>query len=1201
MVSTANQLGSCAWYIGRVGALAVALGIGGAVVSNPAVAWADDPATTSTGTSPSSNESAPPETDSSTTSSDSNTSTAQAASQDPKPQTAESSTSSSETVSTPGDGVTVRSSGGALTSGTDDDEAAGPADTDSDTDADTADPLGRSTASNENDSATGQTATQDDPQNPNGMQVSALQLRPSSGQKAEEVFSAQVAQPMAAAIAPEPVHPPAAPATVITTAVRLVNVALAPLLGPGPTSPPQSPLLWGLLTWVRRQFDLDAATKTAAITPAQSIQTEEVTTLAAASGLPAEFERTVLVSGLDQPLDFRFLPNDLGILIAEKNGAIKLFHDGHVQTVITLPTSSGGERGIGGIEIDPNFETNHHIYASYTTVNAAGTNVNRLSRLTLSEDLHSLQAERVILEFSEPNTIHHGGTIRFGPVDHMLYWSTGENNYAPNAQDLSNLHGKIIRIDPVTLEAAAGNPFLNTPGARPEIYAYGLRNPFRFTFTPEGKLLVGDVGSANWEELNVVTAGANYGWPLAEGYCDDCAFVNPIYAYPHTPLPALAGAITSVLYFTGDAFGEQYENRVFISDYTLGWIRVLTFDEDFTSLIDVETFDDQAGAVLQLLEGPDGNIYQLDYFGELSVIAPSGGNRAPKAVITATPDSGYTDLAVQFSGAGSSDPEGSALSYVWDFGITGDGDTSTAITPTWTYTENGSYLVTLTVKDAEGKASQATHQIVVGSVAPTIGNIAVSKTKYNAGDTITFSATASDADEGALDSSAYHWKVLFRHADHIHPFADDIVGTSGSITIPRDSHNVDTTRYEIVLTVTDSTGLSTTKSITVNPNLVELQFTSNNPNAIYTIDGVPHKGTYTETAVVGVERVIGAVSSQFVNSERLVFGSWSDGNLPTHTIVTPATATTYVVTYDEYVAPKTPDPWSIPSQIYLSQRANAERLANALATSAGILANAATHLPAGLFNAIEEVGANPLRIPAIAADLVNGFVDMTALAAAPVMNAVTDVIATETIRMVGVAAALASNAIPLAATVLKAPAEIANILIDTAIALLDAAITTDGPRAFGAIDLVQVLLSEEVAEQRGLILGGLANLIDDVATAYAVPLPPPAASGASTPGNPLSPITRSLERSLRITREVANSTLAIVRTTAAAQIRVANTAGKGLEVFAAANPKFELIPDWIVFILAQVAREATDGRQAVAQAITKAGEDLSTAGQSFQR
>lgn len=1188
MVSTANQLSSYARYVGRVGALAVALGIGGAVASNPAVAWADDSATTSTSASPSSNESAPPETDSSTTSSDSNTSATQAASEDPEPKTAESSTSSSETVSTPGDGVTVRSSGGALTSGTDDDEAAGegaePAVTDSDTDADTADPLGRSTATNENDSATGQTAKQEDLQNPDSTRVSALQLRPSGDHTAEETFPAP---PQTAAIAPKPVRPPAGPATVITSAVRLVNTALAPLLGPGPTAPPESPLLWGLLAWVRRQFDLDATTKTAAIA-----QTEEVTTLAAASGLPTEFERTVLVSGLDQPLDFRFLPNDLGILIAEKNGAIKLFHDDHVQTVITLPTSSGGERGIGGIEVDPNFETNHYIYASYTTVNAAGTNVNRLSRLTLSEDLHSLQAERVILEFSEPNTIHHGGTIRFGPVDHMLYWSTGENNYAPNAQDLSNLHGKIIRIDPVTLKAAAGNPFLHTPGARPEIYAYGLRNPFRFTFTPEGKLLVGDVGSANWEELNVVTAGANYGWPLAEGYCDDCAFVNPIYAYPHTPLPALAGAITSVLYFTGDAFGEQYENRVFISDYTLGWIRVLTFDEDFTSLIDVKTFDDQAGAVLQLLQGPDGNIYQLDYFGELSVIAPSGGNRAPKAVITATPDSGYTDLAVQFSGAGSSDPEGSALSYVWDFGISGDGDTSTAVTPTWTYTENGSYLVTLTVTDAEGKASQATHQIVVGSVAPTIGDIRVNKTKYNAGDTITFSATASDADEGALDSGAYHWKVLFRHADHIHPFADDIVGTSGSITIPRDSHNVDTTRYEIVLTVTDASGPSASKSITVNPNLVELQFTSNDPDAIYTIDGVPHKGTYTETAVVGVERVIGAVSSQFVDGKKLVFGSWSDGNLPSHIIVTPATATTYVVTYDEYVAPKTPDPWSIPSQIYLSQRANAERLASGLATSAGILTNAATHVPAGLLNAIEEVGANPLRIPAIAADLVSGFVGMTALAAAPVVNAVTDVIATETIRMVGVAAALASNAIPLTATVLKAPAEIANILIDTALALLDAAITTDGPRAFGALDLVQVLLNEEVAEQRGLILGGLANLIDDVATAYAVPLPPPAESGSSTPGNPLSPITRSLERSLRITRQVATSTLAIVRTTAVAQVRVANTAGKVLKVFAAANPKIELIPDWIVFLLAQVAREATDGREAVAQAITKAGEDL---------
>ncbi|WP_142392529.1 PQQ-dependent sugar dehydrogenase [Mycobacterium sp. 3519A] len=1141
-------------YVG----LAVAVGIGSWALTTPSVAWAEDPPSTSTSDA----------SESTTTASESTVSTGPSKSDaspadtksdekqgvDPAP-----STSPTETEATLDNGVIVRSSGGAVTSAPDNE--AKPSHSDDDTDVpdpdDTQRPVApadkkarneprrssRIAATPETRSNTTQLGTS------NGSDGSASRAvddpQPTNNTPVTESVAAKTVIPMAVtaavvAPAPTPARKPVpdlrmAPATVLQTAARLLNVALAPLLGPGPATPPDSPLLWGLLAWARRQFGLAAPTTTAAVTTAQS-------TLAATSGLPADLERTVLVSGLDQPLDFRFLPNDGGILIAEKNGAIKLYHDGHTETVITLPTSTGGERGIGGIEVDPDFETNHYLYASYTTVNAAGTNVNRLSRLTLSDDLHAVDAERVILELSEPNPIHHGGTIRFGPVDHMLYWSTGENNFAPNAQDLSNLHGKIIRIDPVSLKAAAGNPFLNTPGARPEIFAYGLRNPFRFTFTPDGKLLVGDVGSADWEELNLVTAGANYGWPLAEGNCSGCGFVNPIYTYPHTGLPARAGAITSVLYYTSDALGEQYQNRVFISDYTLGWIKMLTFDKDFTSLIDVATFDDQAGIVLQLLQGPDGNIYQLDYRGELSVIAPSGGNRAPKAVISATPDQGYADLAVQFSGAGSTDPEGAELTYLWDFGDAGDADTSTAVTPTWTYTENGSYLVTLTVTDAGGKTNQATHQIVVGSVTPTIDTLTVSQPKYNAGDTITFTATASDADDGALDSSAYHWRVLFRHADHIHPFADDIVGPNGSITIPRDSHNVDTTRYEIILTVTDSSGLSTSKSITVNPNLVQLQFTSNDPDAVYTIDGVPHKGTYTETAVVGVERVIGALPSQFVNGKRLVFGSWSDSNLPTHTIVTPATATTYVVTYDEYIAPKSPEPWSIPSQILLSQRANLDRLAGAITTSVGLRS------------------------------------------AAPLLNAVTDVIAVETIRAVGAVAALASNVIPVTATVLRAPAEITNILVDTALALVQAAISPDGPAALGALDLVQVLLKQEVAEQQGLILGAFANLIDDVATAYAVPLPPPAAPG-----------TQPIERSLTIANQVADSVFAIVRAAVAAPVHVASTATRGLQVFAAANPSIDLVPDWVAFLLGQIVRESTDGRHAVLEAIIKAGEDLSTA------
>jgi len=311
------------------------------------------------------------------------------------------------------------------------------------------------------------------------------------------------------------------------------------------------------------------------------------------------------VSGLNQPTDFRFLP-DGRILIAEKGGAIKVYHDGEVHddpliTLAVLQTDNDEERGLLGIAPDPDFQHNGYLYVSYTSA----ANHDRLSRITVVGDHADPASEVVLLESDQlGNVFHHGGDIEFGP-DGKLYWAMGMNTFNPNSQDLSNVHGKIIRINPDG-SVPEDNPFVDTPGAVPQIWAYGLRNPFRFTFTPNDKLLTGDVGGDQWEELDIVTAGANYGWPNAEGVCDGCGFANPIYAYHHTDPPAKAGSITGVMVYTGDTFGDEYQGKVFIADYTLGWIKELTFDSDYDSFISEKMFDDQAGTVVKLAQGPDG-------------------------------------------------------------------------------------------------------------------------------------------------------------------------------------------------------------------------------------------------------------------------------------------------------------------------------------------------------------------------------------------------------------------------------------------------------------------------------------------------------------------------------------------------------------------------------------------------------------------
>jgi hypothetical protein len=136
---------------------------------------------------------------------------------------------------------------------------------------------------------------------------------------------------------------------------------------------------------------------------------------------------------------------------------------------------------------------------------------------------------------------HNGGWMAFGPDGH-LYFTIGDNANSSNAQTLTNLYGKVMRIDPrpfsspATYTVPADNPFATVSGARTEIYAYGLRNPYRASFAPDGRLVIGDVGNGTWEEVDAGDLkGANLGWPNCEGFCagSEPAFVDPVFAYSH--------------------------------------------------------------------------------------------------------------------------------------------------------------------------------------------------------------------------------------------------------------------------------------------------------------------------------------------------------------------------------------------------------------------------------------------------------------------------------------------------------------------------------------------------------------------------------------------------------------------------------------------------------------------------------------------
>lgn len=327
------------------------------------------------------------------------------------------------------------------------------------------------------------------------------------------------------------------------------------------------------------------------------------------------FDRAVVASGLNSPVDFRFLP-DGRVIVAEKGGAIRIVENGAAgDPLVTLSVNTLGERGISGLAIDPDYADNGYLYVAYTTAALR----NRLSRLSVVGN--TAGSELVLLQSTESAALNHqGGALGFGS-DGKLYWGLGDNGSGANSQNLTNLHGKILRINPDG-STPSDNPSLGED-ALPQIYAYGLRNPFRLAFTPDGGLLVADVGAASFEEVNLVTAGGNYGWPGAEGVCAGCTSVNPIYTYPR----GSGAAITSVLVYDGETFGPAYLDKVFIADLVQGWIKVLTCTPEFTTCGDPQDFDLDAGTTLVLAQGPDGNVYQMTYQpGEIVRIAPAGSS-----------------------------------------------------------------------------------------------------------------------------------------------------------------------------------------------------------------------------------------------------------------------------------------------------------------------------------------------------------------------------------------------------------------------------------------------------------------------------------------------------------------------------------------------------------------------------------------------
>ncbi len=629
------------------------------------------------------------------------------------------------------------------------------------------------------------------------------------------------------------------------------------------------------------------------------------------------FVNEVVVPDITAATTIAFLP-DGRMLVGELTGHVWVVQAGanspDPTPFLTIDYSLlFGEQGLMDIALDPNFAQNGYYYVFYTHGFSGQHNRDTLSRFTASGNSTVAGSELVLWQDDrDANGEHHGGAIAFG-LDGKLYFTTGEHFDPPEAQDLTTFRGKVLRINSDGT-VPTDNPFYDGAGPNKDaIWAYGLRNPYRMSIDPvTGVMYIGDVGGNDpntaIEELDIGARGANYGWPLEEGDGGVPGTTPPIYSYPHNGRDA---AITGGFVYRGTQFPSEYYGSYFFGDYVQNTLKRLTFDANgnVSNVVNFWPSDGTpdttaVGDPVKILQGPDGSLYYVDIgFNDQHVpneagihrISYSITNQPPVAVDSATPQSGQPPLEVSFSSAGSYDPEGATLTYSWNFG---DGTTSTEANPTHTYTAAGHYVVLLSVSDGTASDLASDLDITVGTppvptiLTPSDGSI------FRAGDVIDYSGSATDAEDGTLSASAFSWTILFHHDTHIHPAGGPFDGTtSGSLTIPTTGHDFqDTTYYEIILTVTDSTGLSTSTSVLLYPDKVNVSFDSIPSGLSLSVDGIVKQTPFVVDDIIGFQHTI-AAETQISGTSTYDFLSWSDGGAASHTVVVPSSDQSFTVTF----------------------------------------------------------------------------------------------------------------------------------------------------------------------------------------------------------------------------------------------------------------------------------------------------------------
>lgn len=348
---------------------------------------------------------------------------------------------------------------------------------------------------------------------------------------------------------------------------------------------------------------------------------------------PVNAALTSIATGFTDPVGL--VPANDGtsrFFVLEQAGRIRIIQNGSVVATpfldIQTRVESGGETGLLGMALHPQFAQNRRFFLNYTTTRLTGglQSVIAEYQVSATDPNRADLAERILIQINQPFANHNGGQLAFGPNGFLyIAFGDGGNGGDPlnNAQSLQTLLGKILRIDVNGTNGPNGqygipadNPFVTDASAQPEIWAFGLRNPWRFSFdTNGGRLFAGDVGQDNFEEIDIIVGGGNYGWRIMEGAhcfnppsgCNPSGLVPPIFEYSHGDdgTTVIGGFV-----YRGPAI-TQLQGAYIFGDFSSG--RIWTLRETSPGSWTRTLLISSGRTISSFGQDPAGEVYVLDY------------------------------------------------------------------------------------------------------------------------------------------------------------------------------------------------------------------------------------------------------------------------------------------------------------------------------------------------------------------------------------------------------------------------------------------------------------------------------------------------------------------------------------------------------------------------------------------------------------